>query len=304
MSSVKQYLKNLYVRTGYSIAKPKNEPMNTVVFFMKSGYHQPHPGLVDRLKAIVGLYYTAKSNNMDFIFSHDDSFPLENYLTPAMIAWNRDEDISYSRKCTRLLVHDPRAEVPVLERELQHHCYYYEGKNIIKENNVKNWQQVWSELYHELFNTSDRLKGILDTSLPKGKYVAVHLRFVNALDQFEKHYDSNLSDDEKKLLIEKCLDALRRIEDREKSRLIVFSDSRRFLAEAKGSGFETLNFDNIGHVSMNSSEAVWDKTFLDLYAIAAAETVYSVRGMRLYNSAFSEYASIIGNCNYRIEEIE
>lgn len=303
MSSVKQWIKNSYVRTRFYGGTSGQEPENVVVFFMKSGYHQPHPGLVDRLKTIVGLYYVAKCNDMDFVFSHDDSFPLEKYLKPARVNWNREDDISRSRKNTMLMQHDPRAAVPRLQKGIQHHCYYYEGKNILRENGVDNWQQVWSDLYQELFETTDRLKAILDKNCPKDDYVAVHFRFVNTLDRFEKHYDSELSDEEKAGLIEDSLAALERIKSREHGRVLVFSDSVRFLKEAGKSGFDTLDFSDVGHVSENSSEAVWDKTFLDLYSIAGARVVYSVRGGKLYNSAFAEYASMIGGKDFKIENI-
>lgn len=303
INSIKQQIKNAYVRLSYYHGKPQGKPENTLVFFMKSGYHQPHPGLVDRFKIIVGLYYTAKCNDMDFIFCHDKSFPLENYLVPNKVKWNRDEDISYSCKDTQTFVHEPRAAVPKFKKGFQQHCYYYEGKNILRENKVANWQQMWSDLYHELFSASDRLKAILDKQLPQGEYVAVHLRFVNTLDKFEDRYESNLSEESKQQLIDDCIETLGRIREREEAGILVFSDSKRFLKEAASKGYESLNFEDVGHVAESNSEAVWDKTFLDLYAIAGAKKVYSVRGGAMYNSAFPEYAALIGYKECNIEKI-
>ena len=167
------------------------------------------------------------------------------------------------------------------------------------------WESKWKELFFELFTPSEHLQKLLKERSIEGEYAAVHIRFVNALDPFEEEYGSHLSDREKEDLIKQCLSALRDIRQAEMDRrIIVFSDSVRFLERAKSNGFSTLDLSGIGHISFSKNELIHDKTFIDFFAMAKAEKVYSIRGRNLYNSVFSRYAAVIGNGRYIEKRID
>lgn len=70
--------------------------------------------------------------------------------------------------------------------------------------------EEWSHLFNELFVPCDEImERIYATGLGEKSYVAVHFRFVNALENFENNYDNALStQEEKDSLIKRCKDGL------------------------------------------------------------------------------------------------
>lgn len=303
MKILKKIIKNGIIRLKYYKLGKKKQGENTLVFFMEEGYPQPHPGLVDRLKAIVGLYYIAKENGFSFRLKYTTPFCLEEYLEPADYNWLAEE-IVFEYKNTKLIQYNGEQNLPVFdENVLQYHCYYYEGLNILRANHIENWEEKWHQLFHELFTPSTYLKGLLEMVEKPERYVAIHTRFVNALDNFEEGYESNLTEEEKKQLIARCLKGIEKIIENEKKDVLIFSDSSRFLHEAKIAGYPILSEDDIGHISFQADQSVHDKTFIDFFTMANSEKVYALRGKQLYNSVFSQYAAIVGEKEYEIIEV-
>lgn len=71
VNSLRYYFRNLhYYWQLYSFKKDREVSGNTLYFIIDPNIK--HPGLVDRFKAIVGLFYVAKINGFDFkvIFNH------------------------------------------------------------------------------------------------------------------------------------------------------------------------------------------------------------------------------------------
>lgn len=304
MKRIKAIIKTAYVRLKFYRPGTENSEGNQLVFFVQDGYPQPHPGLVDRFKAIVGLYYIAKQNGFKFRLVYDTPFLLEKYLQPNTYLWNDIDCISKKRKDTKLITYGGYSEVPKLDKSVsQYHCYYYEGLNILRMANIENWEKTWGELFHELFKPSEYLEGLLKKYVPQEPYIAVHVRFVNALDQFEKGFKKKLSDKEKGELIHRCLERIKEISNKQQKIVYVFSDSMRFLSEAEQRGFQTLPIENIGHISFRKDESVHDKTFVDFYTMAKSDKVYSLQGKHAYSSVFSQYAAIVGSAEYEIVEI-
>jgi len=304
-NKIKQLIKNAYVRLKFYRFGTEHPEGNQVVFFVQDGYPQSHPGLVDRFKAIVGMYYIAKQNGFGFRLVYDSPFKLEKYLQPNICQWNQTENISKRKKDVKLFQYDRNKEVPQLSKSVsQYHCYYYGGVDILRTANVEDWQNKWNELYKELFTPSAYLQDLLEQYLPKEPYVVVHTRFVNALESFEEGYESNLSENEKEDLISKCLTVIDEISQEEQKSIYVFSDSIRFLKAVQKAGYQTLPIENIGHISFQKDESVHDKTFVDFYAMSYGEKIYSIRGKNVYTSVFSLYASIIGNKPYEVKQID
>ena len=301
---VKQVVKNLYVRFKFYKAGAGHQEGNQLFFFVQEGYPQSHPGLVDRFKAIVGLYYIAKCNGFDFQLVYDTPFLLDKYLQPNKYNWNQEYAVSRNWKDVKLIEYGGFTSIPQLSRKIpQYHCYYYEGLNVLRMAQIEDWKKVWGELYRELFKPSNYLQELLDRYVPKKEYVAVHVRFVNALEKFEEGYESNLTEAEKKQLIDVSLFKIEQIRQKEQKEVYVFSDSARFLSEVQKKGYRTLPVENIGHISFQNDSSVHDKTFIDFYAMSMSDKVYSIQGEYTYSSVFSQFAAIIGEKEYEIVKI-
>lgn len=303
--NIKQWIKNAYIRLRFYGLGSEHPEGNQLIFFVQDGYPQPHPGLVDRFKAVVGQYYIAKQNGFEFRLVYDSPFELEKYLQPNICQWNQTGSVSKRGKDVKLFRYGGFRDIPKLSKEIpQYHCYYYEGLNILRSANIVNWERKWGELYRELFRPSDYLESLLKKYIPERPYIAVHTRFVNALENFEKGYESYLTEKEKEELIQKCLKAIGEIVGSEKKDIYVFSDSIRFLKEVQKAGYQTLPIENIGHISFQTDESVHDKTFIDFYVMSLSDKVYSLQGKNVYASVFSQYASIVGDKEYEIKQID
>lgn len=306
--AVREYRKKLLYKEFYTSNQEGKE--NTVVFVLDK--NMPHPGLVDRIKAIVCVYYIAKVNQLDFLLYSNLPLKLEDYLEPISSEndWrNRENLVSWNKKQVKLFEYRPFKKVPSLyggigPRNKQYHCWYYSGHNILQENHIENWEQIWSDMYHELFQPNARLRTLLDDNMPKEPFTAVHFRFVNALDKFEEGYESNLTTQEQEDLITKSILQIEHIQKQEQKKILVFADSKRFLDIVREKGYETLDNHNVGHVSFSEDTAVYDKVFIDFYTISNADKIYCIRGRSLYDSVFPMYAAIVGRHEYVFNYID
>lgn len=219
---------------------------------------------------------------------------------PNKVNWKASfDDLSLSLQNSRLLAYNGGAKIPKLNPKIkQYHIYHYIGKNILQCNNISNWENIWSECYHELFKPSDHLEKILtEQGLSKYNYIAAHLRFVNALGNFEEGFYNKISEEQRKNLIDKCLNILDRIKKQNTKELVVFSDSTLFLEYARKNGYKVLN-GNIGHISFSKNQDTIDKVFVDFYTIGFADKVYRIKTKELYNTTFSYYASLVNGAKF------
>lgn len=118
-----------------------------------------HPGLVDRLKAIVGAYYVAKTTNREFHILFNDEFNLIKFLKPASTDWSISSDeMDYSFTHSRIKNYYGM-EVPTLKKSVrQYHIYNYIGWNILKRYHPEDWENQWTTLYKELFTPTSLLQ--------------------------------------------------------------------------------------------------------------------------------------------------
>lgn len=298
--------KRVLLRLSRYHIKKINKKNPGVYFILDDKHFQKHPGLMDRMKAIVGVYYIARQNNMNFYLLHTAAFDLRKYLVPNEVQWGCDKlDISDSYFNTCVFQYNPYLTPPKFQdKKKQYHCFEYIGKNILELNETVEWEKIWKQYYDKLFKPSDFLRKMISENRPVGHYIAVHIRFVNALEHVEMaNVNSTLNDQEKKILIDDCIDAIYKIQEKEKSPVVVFSDSKYFLQYAEKVGILTLGSQNIAHISFTSNKEGFDKTFLDVYMLAEADCVYAIQGKVLYASAFSKYAAIIGGKPYKIFKI-
>ena len=273
-----------------------------------------HPGLADRFKAIVNCYNIAKLNGYNFkiIFKHP--FALEDYLVPNDIDWIADfSDLHYVLSKTRFfneldfITEDSWKGRIELKKDKEYHCYSYVGNrqpDIFPESGCK-----WHDLFHELFKPSDRLEQKLqECGFPEKSYIAVHIRFVNALENFEKVSccDNAINTEKQKDdLIARCQKGILRIKEQNKDcDILVFSDSKRFLESIKHMPVKTLPTNNIGHISFGTNADMTMKTFIDLYMISRAKKVYRIDAPELYAwSGFAVTAAKIGGIEFLTEKV-
>lgn len=294
---LKYFLHNCkyYIKLKFVRVKEKN-----VLYFLFDP-SLSHPGLADRMKAIISLYNVAKRDNYRFKLYFNDPFPLSNYLASKIdweIGW---EDLEYSLVDTKIINECNWRKVKPLKPNRQYHCYCYTGNDIP-------WQFAdtgykWSELFNELFMPSDRLLSAYNAlGMGDTPYVSVHLRFVNALEVFENTFFDNYIENEKdrQKLIEKCKDGIREIvAGNEGKDVYVFSDSKVFLDSCKDLAVKTLNTDNIGHVSEKENADVQLKAFLDLYVMSKSATIYRIKAKEIYNlSCYALLASRMGDVKF------
>jgi len=290
-------LRNLryYIR-NYQISLDKKVEGNTIFFIIDA--RTKHPGLADRLKAAVHIFYIASVNNFHFKLIFNHPFLLSDFLEENEINWNATyNDLSFSVKNSRILSYNGEGKIPKLDKKVkQYHVYTYNHESILKSNNIPNFYILWGKLFNSLFKPSMRLViEIKNTKFEKGKYIAVHFRFVNALDSFEEGYYNSLSKSYSEKLINRCLKILFQLKQEfDGKEILVFSDSQRFVRITQEKGFPTLS-GKIGHISFLGDDLnVVLKTFVDFYMIAGAYQVYRAYSPEMYKSGFSYYAALVG----------
>lgn len=304
---IKTHLKNLRRNTLYINRLRIRWGCRKGVLFFVIAPELSHPGLADRLKAIINCYDIAKMNGYQFRIVFKTPFHLEDYLVPNAVDWVADfSDLNYSLVGTRFfnelnfLTEESWKGRTRLKKNKEYHCYSYVGNRqpkIFPESGY-----AWTQLYHELFRPSPRLQAAVDAcGYPERSYVAVHLRFVNALENFEKVTccDNALQTEEEKLdLIRRCKQGLLRIKkENEGCRVLVFSDSKRFLDALTDIPVEVLSHDHVGHISYEREGTL--KTFVDLYMIARASKVYRIDAPELYAwSGFAITGAMIGDVDF------
>ncbi len=301
--SIKGEMRKYLIRVKYYSPFFFQRKGNGIYLIMDENHGQKHPGLVDRIKAIVGIFYIAQQNNQPFYLLHNASFRMEDYLCPNKINWVCDNsDLSRSFWNTELFRYTmPFSSIPALSRtDIQYHCIQYEGKNILELLDVPEWQRIWRNCFWQLFKPSKKILKGIEEKKPQQKYMSVHTRFVNALENTEKsNYNTGLNQLEKERLIRKVLDTIHEIENNG-IRALVFSDSKTFLQAAEEDGLLVLGAKDVGHVTFSNDEQIIFKAFIDLFIMSQGEEVYSIQGNVLYASAFSKYAAIIGDRDYHV----
>jgi hypothetical protein len=277
----------------YSFGKDKEINGNTLYFIIDPEIG--HPGLCDRYKAIIGCYYISKMNGFDFKIIFETPFRLDDYLDFNEHDWRAGkEDLSYSLRNARVIPYNGGAKIPRLNKSVkQYHVYSYIGYDILYTNRIPDHKILWGTLYNSLFKPKDFIiQKINESGFEKNKYIAVHLRFVNALEHFEGDQFNTVSEMKKEELIQRCFTGIRSIiAANENMPVIVFSDSDTFLKRIKELPVHVLD-GKIGHISFHKEKEVVVKTFLDFYMIGRAQKVFVIHAPEIYPTVYSYYAAL------------
>jgi len=277
----------------FNLRKAKNI---NVFYFIIDPKYKHHPGLADRLKAILGCYYIAKSNGYDFRIIDKQENGITEYMIPVKKDWIADSSkIEYSAIHTRFFSYSARCGINYkLTPNKQYHCYCYQGDDLFYQNGLE-YINNFHNLYTEMFCPSDYMKNIIrKTELKEKEYVAVHARFINALESFESSRYPTLSEKEQQVLIKRCLNALEKICMESTLPVVMFSDSKKFLDKAKSLPLVILETKNISHMSFVCDKDSLAKTYLDFFLITKAAKAYRLCAPELRATNFSLYAAYAG----------
>ena len=258
-----------------------------------------HGGLADRLHGMVSLYQYAKSNGFRFKIFHVCPFNLSQFLQPATFDWEiMAGDINYNNKMSRpvfLASSDNLLENRFLERYMSRVFHGFRQYHVYPS--IKLAKSEFTELYSELFCPSPMLAEKIKDVMADigGNYISMSFRFVELLGDFKDSLHKTLDDVHKKLLIEKCLCAIKDVEKLsvKHERVVVTSDSITFLERVKHLSNVYVIPGKLGHVDYQNDIATHLKTFLDFYVIANADEVYMIRTKEMYRSGFAECASLV-----------
>lgn len=301
----RDYVRNIRILTKYGISQNIKHKDS---FFFIIDPQIPQPGFADRIKAIVYAAHKAKTAGLKFyiIWNGLDKYLLPNNENDS--DWRATmDDLEYSFKYTKIWdLYNTNELSPLIKNGKQYHCRNYMGN--MSPYKFEDNGDLWYEEYNRLFKKSPILNEYINaTKLEPREYVAVHLRFVNALETVEKDFNNQLSEEAQIELINRCKKAIRSIVTKHhEKKIVVFSDSRRFLETLNDINVIVLNSNNIGHIGMynnNYNTDMLGKTILDFYMISRSYHVYSIGCKEIYaNSGFPQIAALMGNIPFeRIE---
>jgi hypothetical protein len=171
---------------------------------------------------------------------------------------------------------------------------------------------LWRDTFASIFQFTKYFHSYWNQHIVSNRTCGIHLRFVSLLGDFKEIINNELPDAEKDVLVKKCIQVIITIiaaGDFEK--YIVVADSSHFLIRLQNSVNETQYAPRlfipkdgpIGHIDIDHSNAVLQKTILDFYLLSRCQKIYQVKDRQMYNSQFCKYASILGNAEYIIERI-
>lgn len=286
-----------YSKCRFKHCKNKN------VFYFVFEPNKKHPGIADRVKAIMSCYDLAKSNGYQLKVYFETPFRLYDYLKPKKnwVVASLDE-LEYSVYDTKIVDEYYRDKPVILEKDKQYHCYNYAGHHMPYSFPTTGYK--FYDLFNELFEFSNEIKNeYRRLGIIEGNYVSCHLRFVNALEKFENTFFENHIDKEedRQELIKRCKTGIEKIVFEKKDKEVyVFSDSKVFLECLSDLPVKTLDSSNIGHVSEGNKSDSTFKSFLDLYVMSKGIAIYRFNAPELYSiSHYALLAARIGNIEFK-----
>lgn len=291
-------------------------------------------GLSDRLRGIVAIYAECKRQGLPFRLVFEP-LHMEDYLEPNQYDWRiKDENICWNTKevypCTLLTYHP----------NTKNHYQHWVQQTVLRHYLRKPYRQIhvysnmicrdeeYGALFKELFKPTKELQKQLDYHLQKlggkGNYISCTFRFRQLLGDFKEGGDT-LPEAEREPYIQRCLDGLCRLqEEHPGKRILVTADSPTFLsrvttlsteaARESSKSIESSKFKvqssklyvipgNVVHIgfTFDASKKTYMKSFVDMYMLSYASTVYLVRDRLMYHSGFPYRAALINGAEYREE---
>ena len=265
----------------------------------------PHGGLVDRLKGIVSFYNIAKQLDYEFYIQFNNPFLLTEFLESNKVDWRiNDSDVTYNMGSTKIINCINSFDFnPLNEIKNSNKSTFLVYANIdylasINSNlNTIEVETLWRNHFKYLFKLSPKLNEALQ-QLQANTYNSFHTRFTSLMGDFTDSTSVYLNENEKKQLLESLNKQVSQLIKQANKPLYAFSDSALFLEyisekndikTLKGIPFHMDNYNG------GSTLEAHLKTMLDFFTIVNSNEVYFLKVGKMYNSAFSKYAAIIGD---------
>jgi hypothetical protein len=265
-------------------------------------------GLSDRLRGIVSVYKLCKSLNLEFKINFTSPFNLNKYLLPNIYDWTiLPDEICYNKKYSRPCFIWDYGNYPYdIKQQAFWSKYFFRQKyrQIHAYTNMVTAENEYSILFKELFRPMPELEALIDHYVGilggGGVFKTVAFRFLQLLGDFKEAGESNpiLPDNEKKILINKCVNHLEEIyNENDCGKILVTSDSVSFLKEAMRLPFVYVIPGDVRHIDAadNADRGADLKVFLDYFVLSRSKKVYLVVEDKMYNSGFSYRAALLNN---------
>lgn len=268
-------------------------------------------GLADRLKGIVSTYQLCQEMHLPFRIHFTHPFPLELFLVPNTYDWCiSPSQLCFTQPQTLPVCLEIGSESPWQQQRqkqyLQHAFQKAQSTQIhVYTNAMFACSNEFGKAFHELFRPSERLQNAINRQLDfiGQPFVSVSARFMGSLGDFTDTMPSAaLPPNQQQQLTDACLRQIEHIrKNHPDTTILVNSDSATFLQYAHQLPNTYTIPGRILHLdvkadetSMNAVYETYEKTLLDFFMIAHAQTVYRLKGPGMHCSGFPHVASLIG----------
>ena len=315
MRSLFFMMKTAIVKNCYP---PLSEIKPKVIFLCNK--IEAHGGLSDRMHGMISVYKLCRELGLEYKLAHFHPFDISLYLQPNKVDWYIPEEYVDMNKHNVVIV-----DCPILPNKItgftDRQGFYYhlnrltkalkkaskKGKQIhVYSNTSLTTPEEYNKYFHELFKPSEDLQRQVDWNLQQigGEFVSVSTRFQNLMGDFKDGNAKALdSEEEKKEYIRKCIGKVEEIHGKHPDKkMLVTSDSARFIEEVKKLPYVYVIPGKIGHVDYSPSNAhdIHLKTFLDLLTLSESSKLYYIVTGKMYGGHFAETASFINNRPYEV----
>lgn len=312
-----QNLLNIVKHLYQPNANIKNLNSRKTIVYMCDG-RVKHGGLADRFRGIISSYQFAKTHGLDFKIYWTSPFSLEEYLLPNTHDWRiRTEQLEYNSKVAVCLYIDSFFKRFNLDKTweatdqekryndfitryphaLQYHIY----------SNAHFGDTNYHILFNELFRLHPRIEKELVTCMNEigNRYIAMTFRFQQLLGDFKDACGGEkLSTSEQERWIKDAIALIQRLYDANKqniSKILITSDSMRFLQESRKLPFTYTPKGTVNHIDTNQQKDA-DKEFLDLFILSHSTHIYLCHRSPMFLSGFPRNAALIGNVPIEVLE--
>lgn len=264
-------------------------------------------GLTDRLKGIVSIYAFAKANNVPFRLLFNYPFELTHFLIPNTYNWvASDAELNQSVLSTRFVIMRKRPSFERMFRlmPLKKQYRIYSNLDYLPQINQKfDTGFIWGDLFHELFMPSPLLQAQLTMHREKigNDYIACVFRFQSLLGDFKEYNYKALTHPLQLELMQKNRDKLIEISNKTHKKILVTSDSQRFLTYVEELSNVYVVPGKVVHLDCVTNEEtdVYLKSFVDFFMLSDASEIYSIGTAEMYPTNFPEYAAKVNNVVFK-----
>lgn len=258
-------------------------------------------GLTDRFKGIVSLYAFSKIHNIDYRCHFTFPFELSKFLIPNKYDWIlKKAELSNDVSGVRVMILQGENEKRLIDLDSRKQIHAYINRDYLSAfNEIYGTKFLWGELFKELFKPTQVLENQLNYYLDKigTDYIGCVFRFQSLLGDFKEYNFSVLNEQERQVLISKCVNCLVELKNKALKPLLVTSDSSTFISEiSKIEGIFTMS-GKVVHIDCVDKEAdeVYMKSFVDFMMLSKSSRIYSIGTKQMYSTEFPLYAAKIND---------